>query len=670
MHFNIRFWKRTLVHCVLILGLLPIAFGQATTPPQQVKAPKQVQKTKDATVEKTKKKPQPAPETKSPKVKKESPLLKKLEFKSLAKSIQDVIKKYKLPGLGFALVTKDRILYQGGFGWADIAKKKPVKADTIFRAGSVSKSFLALGFLKLAEQGKLRLDDPITKWISKKHFTNPWEKTHPIRIVHLLEHTAGFDDMHPKELYNIQHSPQVGLKKMLTINPTSRVSRWQPGLWQSYSNPGYGLAGHVMEKVTKQSFEDFLQKDIFAALDMKVSSFRKTKAVTSKLAEGYVPGRPKAITYHYIYHRPAGSLHTSPAELAKFLQFMLKRGVTSSGKRLLSIKSIQRMEMASSPLYARKGLKQGYGLGNYVTYKEGLELFGHDGGIDGFISSARYSKKLGIGYVLLLNSMNGMAFKELNELVTKAIAKLKKNKQTQSSKEGKIQDKSFAGTYQAIHSRNQLYSFMRAFSWLRLTPKKGHWEREHFRLVAWGNRASLYPVGNGLLRVKKNPTANHLLTKHDGKEILFVQGQAFQKKAGFWPYLNGFFILFVLLLKLSALLFSLVWLPRRFLFKVPMPYLRARALPFLGIVVLLAAFFSVQGATPESMATVNAHTLGFFLLTTLYGILSLGSLVTAIRAFSVEDMNRIARIHSLLVSCANFGFMLFVWPMIGLRMWA
>src|SRR5215469_14123347 len=103
------------------------------------------------------------------------------------------------PGAGLAIVTRDRILLEGGIGKADLATGRAPTADTLFRIGSVSKAFASLSILKLAEQGRLNLNDPVRKYAPEVVYQNPWESTDPIRIVHLLEHTTGWDDIHLAE---------------------------------------------------------------------------------------------------------------------------------------------------------------------------------------------------------------------------------------------------------------------------------------------------------------------------------------------------------------------------------------------------------------------------------------------------------------------------------------
>ena len=103
------------------------------------------------------------------------------------------------PGVSVAIVHKDGPEWVAGLGMADVAANRATTADTLFRIGSTSKAFASLSILMLADQGKLSLDDPVHKLAPDVWFENRWEATDPIRVVNLLEHTTGWDDMHLRE---------------------------------------------------------------------------------------------------------------------------------------------------------------------------------------------------------------------------------------------------------------------------------------------------------------------------------------------------------------------------------------------------------------------------------------------------------------------------------------
>ena len=120
----------------------------------------------------------------------------------LQDSLRHVMAREHIPGLMLTLVSHDSVLFEGGLGLADVAAQRPVTAHTRFRIGSVTKTFVAAGLMQLIEQGKLHLNDEVRKIAPEVPIDNPWEATDPVRVVHLLEHTAGFDDMALNRILN------------------------------------------------------------------------------------------------------------------------------------------------------------------------------------------------------------------------------------------------------------------------------------------------------------------------------------------------------------------------------------------------------------------------------------------------------------------------------------
>jgi CubicO group peptidase (beta-lactamase class C family) len=154
----------------------------------------------------------------------------------LRQSIEAVLLETGTPGASVVLVSKDQVLWAAGVGSADLATGREVTPNTMFRAGSISKSFVAIALLKLQEQGKVRLDDRLRDLLGDGEFANPWEDTDPLRLVHLLEHTSGLDDIALCEY--AASVPNSDHHESLAFDPRPRTSRWRPGRFFSYSNAG------------------------------------------------------------------------------------------------------------------------------------------------------------------------------------------------------------------------------------------------------------------------------------------------------------------------------------------------------------------------------------------------------------------------------------------------
>jgi len=146
----------------------------------------------------------------------------------LQQQLEKILKDTHTPGISVAIMHKDRREWVAGLGKADVAGGRATTADTLFRIGSTSKAFASLSILMLVDQGKLTLNDPVRKLAPEVWLENRWEANDPVRVVHLLEHTTGWDDMHLRE-YAKDWPGTMGLREGLDYDHHSRISRWRPG---------------------------------------------------------------------------------------------------------------------------------------------------------------------------------------------------------------------------------------------------------------------------------------------------------------------------------------------------------------------------------------------------------------------------------------------------------
>jgi CubicO group peptidase (beta-lactamase class C family) len=318
------------------------------------------------------------------------------DLDELRAEVAAILVREQVPGAGIALVDGGRIVWAGGVGVADRATRRPVTADTLFRIGSITKSFVALAAVKLAERGGLDLRARVSDLAPELAIGNRWAAEQPITVAHLLEHTAGFDDMRPNETFGPVAVEAMPLGQVLARNPASRVARWRPGSRFSYANPGYTVAAYVLEKVTGRSYEAVLEREILGPLGMTGAALRWTPEVDARLARGYDDGAAP-LPYRAIYHRPAGNLMASPRELAALVQLALARGRVG-GVALISPAGMARIERSETAQVAAGDAS--YGLGNYGEVSERVVIRGHNGGLPGFLSSYGYVPGRGVGYVL------------------------------------------------------------------------------------------------------------------------------------------------------------------------------------------------------------------------------------------------------------------------------
>jgi len=595
-------------------------------------------------------------------------------IEELKKAIQDVLDKEHVPGAGVALIANGELLWCGGIGKADLATNRDVTCDTEFRVGSISKTFVALALLKLQEEGKLNLYARLQDVAPEIPVTNKWEAAHPVRIVNLLEHTAGFDDMEFSEVYNLHDRydyPLVGVFKKFR---KPQIARWPPGTRMSYSNPGNAVAGYLIEKVTRQPFDRYIRDTFLRPMGMEKADYPFTDENKLLLATAYDSNPPKSVGYPLIYLRPAGDLKSSAGELAKLVQFLLRRGKAGDAQ-LVKPESILRMEAPETTLAAKNGLRLGYGLANYSSVEGGVVTHGHNGGIDGFLSSYRYMPEQNWGYVILLNSTSsGRGLTETNRLAIDFLSKDFPKPQQAAIKPAASDLEKLTGFYAPRAPRNQMFAFLDDLTGgTRIRVFNGKLTRSGL----FGQPETLVCVGKNLFRSEKEPQGTTIFFTNESGEMALagngMNGIPYSERSYLViPLLRIAILTLCVFLMLTSLPFALVWLVRKLFGAMKeVRHLPVRVFPLLATLAFLivpACFLELNG---PKIGTFNIWTTGIFLGTLLFPILSVIGFVLVLRA-PKEEIHRGVRIHSLLVSsacCLLTGF-LWSWHLLALRFWS
>jgi CubicO group peptidase (beta-lactamase class C family) len=243
------------------------------------------------------------------------------------------------------VVTKDgQILTQKGYGFSDVEKRKPVDpAQTLFRPGSVSKLFTWTAVMQQVEQGKLDLDRDVNTYLD---FKIPPYQGKPITLRNIMTHTAGFEEV-IKDL--IIHDPKglMPLQRYVKTHVPERI--FAPGTTPAYSNYATALAGYIVERVSGESFDDYIDRHIFAPLGMANSTFRQPLPanLAPKMSAGYKRASGKAQPFEIVVPAPAGSLSSTGTDMARFMIAHLQNG-EFEGKRILSAATAEKMH--NSPL--------------------------------------------------------------------------------------------------------------------------------------------------------------------------------------------------------------------------------------------------------------------------------------------------------------------------------
>ena len=331
----------------------------------------------------------------------------------LQQHLQKILSETHTPGLAVAIVHSDGPEWIAGLGKADVATGRAVTAQTLFRIGSTSKAFASLSILKLANQGKLSLDDPVRNLVPEVWFENRWEANDPVRVVNLLEHTTGWDDIHLRE-FAFDAPPSMDLRRALEYGRDTRVSRWPPGTRMAYCNTGPAVAAYIVQKITGQPFEEYVQQNFFIPIGMKTATYFKPSPLSNAILYNDIGKSP--YRYWNILYRPSGAVNASAEDMAAYVQFYLDRGKVN-GRQVMPAADIDRMESPSSTWAAKAGLKNGYGLSNYWSVRDGFTYHGHDGAVLGGLTDVGYMPDYGVGYFYSINSSNSTAYNEIGRAI-------------------------------------------------------------------------------------------------------------------------------------------------------------------------------------------------------------------------------------------------------------
>jgi CubicO group peptidase (beta-lactamase class C family) len=245
-----------------------------------------------------------------------------------------------MAGVVISVVKDGQVLLAKGYGYADVAAKKPVVADqTLFRPGSISKVFTAIAVMQLVEQGKLDLDRDVNEYLD---FAIPKTFAEPITLRRLLTHTAGFEEV-LKNLFVASAREMRPLREYLINSMPERVFR--PGTTPSYSNYGLALAGYIVERSSGEPFEKYIAAHILEPLRMEHSTFAQPlpPSLEPTMSKGYVATAQSAKGFEFVQAAPAGSLSATGADMTRLMLALLAEG-TLDGVTILKPESVRAME--------------------------------------------------------------------------------------------------------------------------------------------------------------------------------------------------------------------------------------------------------------------------------------------------------------------------------------
>jgi CubicO group peptidase (beta-lactamase class C family) len=308
----------------------------------------------------------------------------------IATALRPFVDSHTLAGAVTLVADKEKILDLEAVGYADVATQRAMATDALFWIASQSKPITATALMMLVDEGKLKLDDPVAKYLPE--FNNLWlaaehdndhmllkRPRHPITVREILSHTSGMGFSSAMEQPTLDMLPLRDAVRSYAMTPL----QYEPGTKYQYANAGINTAGRLIEVLSGMPYAEFLNTRLFKPLGMKDTTFWPTKAQLTRLAKSYRPNANQTdleetmvTQLHYPLDdrtrqpMPAGGLFSTAGDLARFCQMILNNG-TYRGKRYLSEDAVKQMTSKQTG----DTLPDGYGLG----WSTGGGNFGHGG---------------------------------------------------------------------------------------------------------------------------------------------------------------------------------------------------------------------------------------------------------------------------------------------------
>lgn len=403
-------------------------------------------------------------------------------------------------GLSIAVVKGRDTIVMKGYGLADVENDVPATAETVYRIGSITKQFTSAAMMQLVEQGKVSLDDEITKYF-------PNFPTHGQRILvrHLMNHTSGIPSYTDVgSIFGRVMTLAVPHDSLLAMVQNDSLM-FTPGSGFYYNNTGYYMLGMLIEKVTGQRYGDYLAQRLFEPLGLRSTRYCSTEPLIKHRSQGYAVERGSLVNAAYINMDlpfAAGSLCSTVRDMVKWESALF-------GGKVVSASSLAQM---TTPAKLTSNRPMPYGFGLAPDTVGGHRLVAHGGGINGFISQEEYYPADSLTVVVLANTApapSGAIARNAAELVLGLPLTTRPRAPNEIALDS-VQRARYVGQY-ALQAPDASRSPARVLE-----------EGGHLVLEARGRRTQLVPIGPNAFMMKEQPGMRVLFTVDNGRATEFL----------------------------------------------------------------------------------------------------------------------------------------------------
>ncbi|MEP1097123.1 MAG: serine hydrolase domain-containing protein [Cyclobacteriaceae bacterium] len=508
---------------------------------------------------------------------------------SLASELRTILVEQNLTGAAWSVVS-DSLITTGACGLKNAVTGEKLREEDKIQIGSVTKTLIAAGILRMASLGLLNVDDPVGKYLPDLPFANPWRSVRPVLVRDLLNHTSGIEDARFWQVFSTKPQPDTPLGFVFTKNPDVLDARTKPGTRFSYSNMGYTMLGLIIERISGERYETYLDKNLLAPLGMKNSTFRfvtqEGPNANKNLAMGHFESGAIQASVP-VYLRPAGQFTTTARDMALFAKFLMSDG-SIDGKTIVDETFLRQMGRPTTTESNEQELFSGYQFGLSYRDRYGVIGYYHSGNIIGYRAVFYLFPEEQKAFFISFNEDSETAnYQEFNAVFVKHLNIDRPEEQVAI---GQLPDEigKFEGYYELNPVRFRMFAYLDLmFNFVIVTAKDFALNVSSIQ----NERYQLLPMGGYFFRKEDRKRVSHVLYEKEGAMVISDGLATYQKISSaylgaMWLNLGLGLIGFLLLLGRGlTLLFRKKLFRERQLLKYPF-------LSILGLLVPIPFLFN------------------------------------------------------------------------------
>ena len=582
---------------------------------------------------------------------------------SLNKKIENLLKEQKMAGAVWCTIDSIGNIKTDAAGFNNVPQNLKMKPTDKVLVGSITKSVLSAGILRLATEGKLDVNDPVNKYLPNVKFDNPWEITQPVTIQHLMDNASGLGDLRLWHIFSTTALPNTTLSEFYQKDPSVLKIYAKPGTMFSYSNMGFTLLGMVIEVVTKQRYETYLDAHLIKPLGMQNSTFQyrsqEGKFIDKALAMGHYDGGAIAPNMP-IYVRPAAHFMTTAYDMGIFLKFLMGNGKIN-GKSFIDLKYLQSIGNPHTTIASQKGLLNGYSAGMMRRDRHGVQGIYGLGNVIGYKATTYFFPEEKSGFFVSFNMDSETADYEIfNDAFIKYLGIKTKPYVSKSQPIDKDFPEGIDGYYVPVFAKYEPFDLSdKLTSYIEIVVNQNQ-----VKLTPFQQKTSqLFYNGKGNFSLENRTESSHIFYKNDDEVFMTYGIKTFKKYNGL--IILTLWISFTLGV-LSMLYILLSGIYRIFKNKKAI-FQNSMIWVFLGVVSLL---IPIPFFLNQPFVTIGDKNIASILLMLSTIILPLGTVFSGIHFWKNNTLKIYNSFDVIALICVfQFLCLLLFWGVIPFRIW-